>query len=150
MSNRSPNSVDAAVGRNVRFYRLAARMSQAALGEKIGVSFQQVQKYEKGLNRIGAGRLTQIGRVLRVPVVSFFEGVPERPDIDRSDMDRSDIDRSDMDRADMDRSAPRGSELLAEPTAFRLARAFAEVSHPGLRLSIVNLVEEIIRDERKP
>jgi transcriptional regulator with XRE-family HTH domain len=130
MSNRSPNSVDAAVGRNVRFYRLAARMSQSALGDRIGVSFQQVQKYEKGLNRIGAGRLIQIGRVLRVPATSLFEGVSER--------------------AGIDRNAQLEIDMLAEPNAFRLARAFAEVSNPGLRLSIVNLVEQISRHEPKP
>ena len=105
-------------------------MTQSALGDKIGVSFQQVQKYEKGLNRIGAGRLIQIGRVLRVPVISLFEGVPDRSGIDGN--------------------ARPATDLLAEPNAFRLAKAFAEVSNPGLRLSIVNLVEQIIRHERKP
>jgi len=105
-------------------------MTQSALGDKIGVSFQQVQKYEKGLNRIGAGRLIQIGRVLRVPVISLFEGVPDRSAIDGN--------------------ARPATDLLAEPNAFRLAKAFAEVSNPGLRLSIVNLVEQIIRHERKP
>ena len=105
-------------------------MSQSALGDRIGVSFQQVQKYEKGLNRIGAGRLIQIGRVLRVPATSLFEGVSER--------------------AGIDRNAQLEIDMLAEPNAFRLARAFAEVSNPGLRLSIVNLVEQISRHEPKP
>src|SRR3954469_12919070 len=63
---------DAEVGRRVRSRRLECRLSQTQLAEKIGVTFQQVQKYEKGVNRIGAGRLQRIGEALDVPITFFF------------------------------------------------------------------------------
>jgi transcriptional regulator with XRE-family HTH domain len=68
MSIRSPDPVDVQVGSRIRLLRQGAQMSQAALAEHLGVTFQQVQKYEKGMNRVGAGRLTKIAAVLRVPV----------------------------------------------------------------------------------
>lgn len=63
------------VGRNMRLWRIRANLSQSALGEAIGVSFQQVQKYERGKDRISAGRLAAVAEVLNVPVTAFFEGV---------------------------------------------------------------------------
>lgn len=70
---RSAQPADAALGRRIRLRRVEQSMSQAELGDKLGVSFQQVQKYEKGVNRVGAVRLTQIADSLSVPV-SFFHG----------------------------------------------------------------------------
>ncbi len=63
---KQPNPIDIEVGRRIRTQRLASRISQTALGQKVGVTFQQVQKYEKGVNRVGAGRLQQIADVLGV------------------------------------------------------------------------------------
>ena len=74
MATRKPDPVDIEVGQRIKIQRLAAGLSQTELGENIGVTFQQVQKYEKGANRVGAGRLTQIARVLNIPVNAFFEG----------------------------------------------------------------------------
>ena len=74
MSNRNPDSVDKHVGSRVRLRRMMLGMSQEKLGESLGVTFQQVQKYEKGTNRIGASRLQHIAIVLKVPVEFFFEG----------------------------------------------------------------------------
>src|SRR5215467_8196798 len=68
MATRKPDPVDIEVGQRIKIQRLAAGLSQTELGESIGVTFQQVQKYEKGANRVGAGRLTQIARVLNVPL----------------------------------------------------------------------------------
>jgi transcriptional regulator with XRE-family HTH domain len=73
-----PEVIDAHVGNRLRARRIDLRMSQAALGRHLGVSFSQVQKYEKGSNRIGAGRLFLIGALLGVPVRYFFEGLAER------------------------------------------------------------------------
>lgn len=70
---RRPNSTDREVGKSIRAHRLLAGMSQSELGRKIGVSFQQVQKYEKGTNRVGAGRLPQIAEILGVPVGALFK-----------------------------------------------------------------------------
>jgi transcriptional regulator with XRE-family HTH domain len=70
------NPIDKYVGRRVRMRRLMLAMSQEKLGDALGLTFQQVQKYEKGTNRIGASRLQQISHILQVPVAFFFEGAP--------------------------------------------------------------------------
>ena len=74
--NKAPNPIDKHVGARVRMRRLMVGMSQGKLGEALDVTFQQVQKYEKGANRIGASRLQQLARVLDVPPAYFFEGAP--------------------------------------------------------------------------
>src|SRR5262245_26824500 len=71
---RRADSRDAEVGRRVRSRRLECRLSQTELADRIGVTFQQVQKYEKGVNRIGAGRLQRISEALEVPISFFFSG----------------------------------------------------------------------------
>ena len=76
MTKKSPNPIDKHVGSRVRMRRMMVSMSQEKLGEKLGITFQQIQKYEKGTNRIGASRLQQIANVLGVPVGFFFEGAP--------------------------------------------------------------------------
>src|SRR5580692_5640683 len=74
MAKKSPDPVDVEVGRRIRIQRMTRGMSQTELGEKIGVTFQQVQKYEKGVNRVGASRLTRIAKVLGVSVGALFGG----------------------------------------------------------------------------
>ena len=73
---RRADSRDAEVGRRVRSRRLESRLSQTELADRIGVTFQQVQKYEKGVNRIGAGRLERISEALAVPITFFFDVTP--------------------------------------------------------------------------
>ena len=70
---RSPDRVDIEVGRRVRTFRLEKGLSQEQLGDQLGLTFQQVQKYEKGINRIGAGRLQRIANILEIPVGDFFD-----------------------------------------------------------------------------
>src|SRR6266576_7359889 len=72
---KQANPIDAQVGNRVRIRRMLIGMSQEKLGDLLGLTFQQVQKYEKGVNRIGAGRLYEIARILGVPVDFFYEGV---------------------------------------------------------------------------
>ncbi|MCC6918192.1 MAG: helix-turn-helix transcriptional regulator [Alphaproteobacteria bacterium] len=82
MPKRSMNPIDAHVGARVRLRRMLIGMSQEKLGEMLGVTFQQVQKYEKGANRIGASRLFEVSQILGVPVQYFFDDLPaegERP-----------------------------------------------------------------------
>ena len=79
MAGKKPNPVDAHVGSRVRLRRMLLGMSQERLGESMGLTFQQVQKYEKGVNRIGASRLFQISKILDVPVQFFFEEAPHIP-----------------------------------------------------------------------
>ncbi len=76
MAGKKPNPVDTHVGSRVRLRRMLLGMSQERLGESMGLTFQQVQKYEKGVNRIGASRLFQISKILDVPVQFFFEEAP--------------------------------------------------------------------------
>jgi transcriptional regulator with XRE-family HTH domain len=120
-SAKSPSIIDVAVGRSVRIWRLAKGMSQAQLASRIGVSFQQVQKYEFGSNRIGSGRLVRIAKALGVPVRTLFDGVETAPQS----------------------QAPSTLRLLADARAFRLARAFAVIGDATARLSIVVLVEQL-------
>ena len=88
MSIKSPDPVDVQVGSRIRLFRLEAQMSQTDLAEQLGVTFQQVQKYEKGVNRVGAGRLTKIAAALRVPVSELLgddgTGQTNRRDVDEA------------------------------------------------------------------
>jgi len=76
---KAPNPVDKHVGSRVRMRRKMLAITQEKLGNALGLTFQQVQKYEKGANRIGASRLEHISRILQVPVAFFFEGAPTPP-----------------------------------------------------------------------
>src|ERR1700736_6460173 len=78
-AKKAPNPIDKHVGSRVRMRRLMLAMSQTKLGDALGITFQQVQKYEKGTNRIGASRLEHISNVLQVPIPFFFEGAPDVP-----------------------------------------------------------------------
>lgn len=82
MKQRSAGPSDVALGTRIRLRRVEQKMSQAELGEHLGVSFQQVQKYEKGVNRVGAGRLQQIATALDVPVMFFYEGDGKKREVE--------------------------------------------------------------------
>jgi transcriptional regulator with XRE-family HTH domain len=118
-SAKSPSPIDVAVGRNVRIWRMVKGLSQAQLANRVGVTFQQVQKYEVGGNRIGTGRLVKIAAILGVPISALFEGTtgadPSRPLL----------------------------ALVSDRRSFRLAHAFAAVKDNRCRLSLVNMVEKI-------
>jgi transcriptional regulator with XRE-family HTH domain len=122
MGSKKPDLVDVEVGQRIRIQRLAAGLSQTELAERIGVTFQQVQKYEKGMNRVGAGRLTHIARVLNVSVGSFFDG-------------RETIEQVELQGFDSPLAA------MAQPYVYRLLRAYANISDPDLRETIVDFVE---------
>jgi transcriptional regulator with XRE-family HTH domain len=122
MGSKKPDLIDVEVGQRIRIQRLAAGISQSELAERIGVTFQQVQKYEKGMNRVGAGRLTKIARVLNVSVGSFFDGRDTIEQVELQGMD-----------------APLAA--MAQPYAYRLLRAYASISDPDLRETIVEFVE---------
>jgi transcriptional regulator with XRE-family HTH domain len=126
MSVKRPDPVDVEVGHRIRIERLARGLSQTALANQLGVTFQQVQKYEKGVNRVGAGRLTRIAEVLGVPVGTFFSG-------------------KEMLEEEQSKNGGDGSplKLLTVSGAFRLLRAYAEIEDSNLRRSIVDLVEQV-------
>jgi transcriptional regulator with XRE-family HTH domain len=133
MSTKAPNPVDRYVGSRVRMRRIMLGMSQEKLGEALGLTFQQVQKYEKGTNRVGASRIQQIAEILQVPVSFLFEGGP-----------------SGMANAEGSTEAPSPSyvsDFLATSEGLALTRAFTRIGDAKLRRSIVELVEQIAAHE---
>jgi transcriptional regulator with XRE-family HTH domain len=109
-------------------------MSQEKLGDALGLTFQQVQKYEKGTNRIGASRLQQISNILQVPVAFFFEGAPDLGGA----------------RAPGSKDAPSPTyvaDFLATTDGLALTKAFMRIGDPKLRRRIVDLVEQIAGEE---
>jgi transcriptional regulator with XRE-family HTH domain len=133
MSVKLPNPVDKYVGNRVRMRRLMLNMSQEALANQLGLTFQQVQKYEKGTNRVSASRLQQMSHILQVPIPFFFEGAPQT------------TDRGTKDRI---ASFPTYvSEFLATTDGIALAGAFMNIPRGALRHCVVRLVEEIAENE---
>jgi transcriptional regulator with XRE-family HTH domain len=128
MARRGPDAVDKLVGRNIRVLRLAKGLSQTELADELGVTFQQVQKYEKGTNRVSASRLQEMCHVLQVPVQFFFEGLPEVKASARSRDEASDAF---------------ASEFLASSDGITVAKAFNQIKNRALRRLIVQLVKEI-------
>ena len=125
----STNPIDKHVGSRVRMRRMMLGMSQTKLADAFGLSFQQVQKYEKGTNRIGAGRLQQISNILQVPVTFFFEGAPTI---------------SGAPQAKGTAPSPAYvSDFLTTSDGLALTKAFTQIKNAKLRRRIVDLVEEI-------
>jgi transcriptional regulator with XRE-family HTH domain len=129
---KAPNPIDQHVGSRVRMRRLMLAMSQEKLGFALGLTFQQVQKYEKGMNRIGASRLQQISHILQVPVAFFFEGAPNAlaPQGSGSALSMAEID-----------------DFISDSEGLRLIRAFMRIDNAALRRRIVMLVQEIAGDD---
>jgi transcriptional regulator with XRE-family HTH domain len=129
MAKQVPNPIDKHVGSRVRMRRMMLGMSQTNLGDALRLTFQQVQKYEKGTNRISASRLQQSAHILQVPVTFFFEGAPSVPGGPQAKG-----------------AAPSPayvSDFLATREGLELTKAFMRIKKPKLRRIIVDLVEEI-------
>ncbi|MDQ0302030.1 helix-turn-helix domain-containing protein [Ancylobacter polymorphus] len=129
MTKKSPNPVDKHVGSRVRMRRMMVGMSQEKLGESLGITFQQIQKYEKGTNRIGASRLQNISQVLSVPVAFFFEGAPSM--------------NAESGGFAEDASPAYVSDFLASSEGLALTRAFLKIADSKVRRRIVDLVEAL-------
>lgn len=126
---KSPNPIDRHVGARVRMRRLMVGLSQSKLAESLSVTFQQVQKYEKGANRIGASRLQQLARVLDVPPSFFFEGAPM--------VAASGVGFNE------DPSNTYVVEFLSTAEGLQLNRAFSAIKDAKVRKSVIELVERI-------
>ena len=126
MVAKTPNPIDVHVGGRVRMRRIEVNMAQQILGGHIGLTFQQIQKYEKGTNRIGASRLQQIGRVLEVPASYFFEGAP-----------------GGWQAGEGSGTANTFLELLGTRDGQLLVLSFSKIVDVRLRRSIVDLVERL-------
>ena len=117
--------MDKVVGRNIRTCRQARGLSQTDLADKLGITFQQIQKYEKGVNRVGSGRLFHIGSILSVPITSFFEEPAASGSTKQS-----------------------RSVSLSDPLSIRLVQAFAKLSDSRSRRALVTVAESMIRLRR--
>jgi len=133
MVTKSPNPIDVHVGSRVRMRRMLAGLSQEKLGERLGLTFQQIQKYEKGSNRVSASRLFQMAQVLGVPVSFFFDDLPEQ---------------AKGDFADAGGFAEPAQEVmimdfLSSSEGLQLNRAFSQIPDPAVRRKLVELVKAI-------
>jgi transcriptional regulator with XRE-family HTH domain len=130
MGTKRAGPVDAIVGRRIRTRRLLLGVTQTQLAQQLGVSFQQVQKYENGANRVGAGRLVQIAQTLGLPIDTLLQGLntPSRKPVQGDDP----------------------FVLLSNGAAVRLAQAFSQISDRQIRNALVSLAEGIAAGRRRP
>ena len=135
MTKKAPNPIDKHVGSRVRMRRMMLGMSQEKLGDGLALTFQQVQKYEKGTNRIGAGRLQHISQILQVPVAFFFEGAPHLGMV--------------VDTMEVAWSTTYVSDFLATSDGLSLTKAYMRIPDSKLRRRIVDLVQQIAGEDTK-
>lgn len=140
MAKKQPSSVDAHVGSRVRLRRMLIGMSQEKLGELLGLTFQQVQKYEKGANRIGASRLFDISSILGVPVSYFFDDLPSTDPAFRKQQNGVGA------TADVD-AGPYMMEFVSSAEGFQLVRAFTKITDPRVRKRMLELVKSLTGEE---
>jgi transcriptional regulator with XRE-family HTH domain len=126
MRPKEATEVDQTVGARITAMRKAKGLSQADLGVAVGVTFQQIQKYEKGINRVGASRLQQIAKCLDVPVATLFEDAAETA------------------------KQPQDMLLLSTPGAVTLLKAFAEIENDELRRNVLAIVRNVGRISARP
>jgi transcriptional regulator with XRE-family HTH domain len=133
-NKKKPNPIDIHVGSRIRLRRNMLGMSQEKLGENLGITFQQIQKYEKGTNRVGASRLQAIASILGAPVAFFFEDAPGQEAV-RS---RGFAEDSSMAFA---------VEFCGSPEGLQLNRAFVKIADVKVRRKIIELVKSLSADE---
>lgn len=133
MNRKSPNPIDVHVGGRVRLRRMLVGMSQEKLAEQLGITFQQVQKYEKGMNRIGASRLYETARILSVPV-SFFYDELTGPAAGRGGLAEGEAEGY-------------VSDFMGSREGLRLMKAFMAIGDPRVRRRIIDLVETLAADK---
>jgi transcriptional regulator with XRE-family HTH domain len=131
-NSRRANSIDVHVGSRVRLRRMVLGMSQEKLGEQLGLTFQQVQKYEKGVNRIGAGRLFDLSHVLGVPIQFFYEDAPSYA-IEGSSHGGFAERSSENDIVD----------FIATREGLELNKAFVRVTDARVRRSLIELIRSL-------
>lgn len=136
VSAKKPNPIDIHVGSRLRLRRMLLGLSQEKLGDQLGLTFQQVQKYEKGVNRIGASRLFQLSNILDVPVQFFFDEAPvTAPTSTQPGFAEEGEDGLLFD-------------FLNTREGLELNRAFAKISNPNVRRKVVELVRSLSEDEK--
>lgn len=133
---RMPNPIDKHVGARVRMRRIMLGLSQEKLAEALGVTFQQVQKYEKGTNRIGASRLQEISKSLQAPPAYFFEGAPTGGGPTIAGFSE-------------DPATAYVTDFLSTAEGLQLNRAFARIKDPKVRRRVVDLVISLAPPEEQ-
>ncbi|PHP69193.1 transcriptional regulator [Zhengella mangrovi] len=128
-NKKKPNPIDIHVGSRIRLRRNMLGMSQEKLGESLGITFQQIQKYEKGTNRVGASRLQAISDVLQVPVAFFFEDAPGQSNAPEGLAE--------------DSSTSYVVDFLNSTEGLQLNRAFVKISDPKVRRKVIDLVRTL-------
>ncbi len=131
---KEPNPIDVHVGGRVRLKRTMMGMSQEKLGDSLGITFQQVQKYEKGANRIGASRLQQISSVLNTPISFFFEDAPNSNLATAEGMAEADNSNYVVD-------------FLSTNEGLHLNRSFVKIKDPQVRKKIIDLVRSLADED---
>jgi hypothetical protein len=126
---KQTNPIDIQVGNRVRIRRMLIGMSQEKLGDLLGLTFQQVQKYEKGVNRIGAGRLYEVSRILNVPVDFFYEGVAAS--------------------GQESEGTPPVMEFVSSGEGLQLALAFMKIKDVRVRKRMLDLVKSLAEEEEQ-
>ncbi|WP_343313157.1 helix-turn-helix domain-containing protein [Brucella sp. BE17] len=132
-NKKKPNPIDVHVGSRIRLRRNMLGLSQEKLGENLGITFQQIQKYEKGTNRVGASRLQAISSVLNVPVSFFFDDAPGSGNTSTSGFAE-------------DNEATYVVDFLSSNEGVQLTRAFTKISDPKVRRKIIDLVKSLAAD----
>ncbi len=136
---RRPNPIDVHVGGRVRLRRMLLGMSQEKLGEQLGLTFQQIQKYEKGVNRIGASRLFDLAHVLGVPIQFFYDEAPTAMTSLGSVPGMAETSSNDSYVVD----------FLSSRDGLELNKAFVRINSSKVRRSIVELVRSLADDQDK-
>lgn len=133
MARKSPNPIDVHVGSRVRLRRMLVGMSQEKLGENLGLTFQQIQKYEKGANRIGASRLYQISQILGVPVQFFYDDMADEIKSKKKGFAEAD-------------HTPFVMDFVSSSEGLQLNRAFSSIEEPKVRKKLLDLVKALADD----
>lgn len=129
-NKKKPNPIDIHVGSRIRLRRTMLGMSQEKLGDSLGITFQQIQKYEKGTNRVGASRLQNISAILNVPVAFFFEDAPGDPNTGQPGLSETSNSNYVVD-------------FLSSSEGLQLNRAFVKIQDSKVRRKIVDLVKAL-------
>lgn len=132
-SKKQPNPIDVHVGGRIRLRRTLLGMSQDRLGTSLGITFQQIQKYERGMNRVGASRLQLMANILDVPVSFFFDDAPSHNDNAPSALGSPKIDYI--------------NQFLASSEGLQLNRAFLKIEDPKIRRGIIALTKTLAADD---
>lgn len=132
-TKKRPNPIDIHVGSRIRLRRNILGMSQEKLGENLGITFQQVQKYEKGTNRVGASRLQAIASILNTPVSFFFEGAPGENGMEAPGV--------------AEEGTSYVSDFLSSSEGIQLNRAFVRIHDPKVRRKVLDLVKALAAEQ---